>query len=106
MSSMTKIPIYKSCAFVLIGAMSWVLVKIVTNACFWCILKSLWDTLCNGKASYQIQKKFNNYQHATTKNSKGYTSFQRNGLILPMFHFKLCIHHGTHHQIIVKNQNL
>ncbi len=105
-TSVIEIPIWKSCAFVLTSAVNSISAWIPTNACFWCISKLLWDTLCQGKVSYWIQRKFKNCQHATTKNSKGNTSFWQNGLFLSMFHLGLCIHHGTHHQIIAENQNL
>jgi hypothetical protein len=59
-----------------------------------------------GRQAIESKKNFGNCQCATTKNSKGHISFQQNGSILPMFHSKLCIHHGTHYQIIAENRNL
>ncbi len=53
----------------------------------------------------ESKENFNNHQHATIENFEGHINFQWNGSILLMFHSRLHIHHGTHHQITMENLN-
>jgi hypothetical protein len=41
-----------------------------------------------------------------TKNTKGHTSLQWDGPILPMFYQKFCLHYGPHHKVLMKNRGV